>query len=39
MATDTKEVRARIEQFKAGGLTLCNMMISGFGPRGRRQGG
>ena len=24
------DVRARIEQFKAGGLTLCNMMISGF---------
>ncbi len=24
------EVRARIERFKAGGLTLCNMMISGF---------
>src|SRR5258706_15455038 len=24
------EVRARIERFKAGGLALCNMMISGF---------
>ncbi len=24
------EVRARIEKFKAGGLTLCNMMIVGF---------
>jgi mannonate dehydratase len=24
------DVRGRIEQFKAGGLTLCNMMISGF---------
>src|SRR5437667_7134743 len=24
------DVRARIEQFKAGGLTLYNMMISGF---------
>src|SRR5437870_7996415 len=24
------DVRARIDQFKAGGLTLCNMMISGF---------
>lgn len=24
------DVRARIEQFRAGGLTLCNMMISGF---------
>src|SRR5712692_6034279 len=24
------DVRARIEQYKAGGLTLCNMMISGF---------
>lgn len=27
---DEAEIRARIEQFKAGGLTLCNMMISGF---------
>jgi mannonate dehydratase len=24
------DVRSRIDQFKAGGLTLCNMMISGF---------
>src|SRR5262249_31812380 len=24
------DVRARIEQFRAGGLALCNMMISGF---------
>jgi mannonate dehydratase len=24
------DVRARIDQFKAAGLTLCNMMISGF---------
>jgi mannonate dehydratase len=24
------DVRARMEQFKVGGLTLCNMMISGF---------
>lgn len=24
------DIRARIERFKAGGLTLCNMMISGF---------
>ena len=24
------EVRARIERFKAGGITLCNMMISGI---------
>ena len=24
------EVRARIDRFKAGGLTLCNMMIGGF---------
>jgi len=24
------DLRARIEQFKLGGLTLCNMMISGF---------
>ena len=27
---DEAEVRARIERFKAGGLTLYNMMISGF---------
>ena len=25
-----KDVGTRIDQFKAGGLTLCNMMISGF---------
>jgi mannonate dehydratase len=24
------EIRARIDRFKSGGLTLCNMMISGF---------
>jgi mannonate dehydratase len=24
------DIRARIDQFKAGGLTLCNLMISGF---------
>jgi mannonate dehydratase len=24
------ELRARIDRFKAGGLTICNMMISGF---------
>lgn len=24
------ELRARMERFKAGGLTICNMMISGF---------
>ena len=24
------DVRARIDQYRAGGLTLCNMMISGF---------
>src|SRR5690349_7178774 len=24
------DVRARIDRFKAGGLTLCNMMIGGF---------
>ncbi len=24
------EIRARIDRFKTGGLTLCNMMISGF---------
>jgi mannonate dehydratase len=27
--TDT-DIRSRIERFKAGGLTLCNLMISGF---------
>ncbi|HEY2944931.1 MAG TPA: mannonate dehydratase [Vicinamibacteria bacterium] len=27
---DEADVRARIERFRAGGLTLCNMMISGF---------
>ena len=27
---DEAEVRARIDRFKSGGLTLCNMMISGF---------
>lgn len=27
---DEADVRARIDRFKAGGLTLCNMMISGF---------
>jgi mannonate dehydratase len=27
---DEAEIRSRIEQFKAGGLTLYNMMISGF---------
>ena len=27
---DEADIRARIERFKAGGLTLCNMMISGF---------
>jgi mannonate dehydratase len=27
---DESDIRARIERFKAGGLTLCNMMISGF---------
>ena len=27
---DEADVRARIERFKSGGLTLCNMMISGF---------
>ena len=25
-----EDVRSRIDRFKAGGLTLCNMMISGF---------
>ena len=24
------DIRGRIERFKAGGLTLCNLMISGF---------
>jgi mannonate dehydratase len=27
---DEADIRARIDRFKAGGLTLCNMMISGF---------
>lgn len=27
---DEADIRARMERFKAGGLTLCNMMISGF---------
>ena len=27
---DEAEIRARIDGYKAGGLTLCNMMISGF---------
>ena len=27
---DEADLRARIDRFKAGGLTLCNMMISGF---------
>jgi mannonate dehydratase len=27
---DEQDIRARIDRFKAGGLTLCNMMISGF---------
>jgi mannonate dehydratase len=27
---DEAEVRTRIDRFKVGGLTLCNMMISGF---------
>ncbi len=27
---DDAEIRARIDGYKAGGLTLCNMMISGF---------
>src|SRR5262245_15984539 len=27
---EASDVRARIDRFKAGGLTLCNMMISGF---------
>lgn len=27
---DEGDIRARIERFRAGGLTLCNMMISGF---------
>lgn len=25
-----EDIRARIERFKAGGITLCNLMISGF---------
>lgn len=27
---EESDIRARIEKFKAGGLTLCNMMIAGF---------
>jgi mannonate dehydratase len=27
---DEADIRSRIERFKSGGLTLCNMMISGF---------
>jgi mannonate dehydratase len=27
---DEAEIRSRIDRFKSGGLTLCNMMISGF---------
>jgi mannonate dehydratase len=27
---DEGELRARLDRFKAGGLTVCNMMISGF---------
>src|SRR5262245_19481838 len=27
---DEADLRARIEHFKAGGITICNMMISGF---------
>jgi mannonate dehydratase len=27
---DEAEIRARLDRFKAGGLTICNMMISGF---------
>lgn len=27
---DEADIRARIDRFKSGGLTLCNMMISGF---------
>ncbi len=27
---DEADIRARIDRFKGGGLTLCNMMISGF---------
>ncbi|MPY89047.1 MAG: TIM barrel protein [Luteitalea sp.] len=27
---EESEIRSRIDQFKAAGLTLCNMMISGF---------
>ena len=30
MPWDEADVRARIERFKAGGMTICNMMISGF---------
>ena len=28
---EESELRARMDQYKAGGLTVCNMMISGFG--------
>lgn len=27
---DEADIRSRIERFKAGGITLCNLMISGF---------
>jgi mannonate dehydratase len=27
---DEADIRSRIEKFKAGGITLCNLMISGF---------
>jgi mannonate dehydratase len=27
---DEADIRARLDRFKAGGLTVCNMMISGF---------
>src|SRR5262245_49900381 len=27
---EESDLRARIERFKAGGLTLCNLMIAGF---------
>jgi len=27
---DEQDIRARIDRFESGGLTLCNMMISGF---------
>src|SRR5919201_1742313 len=27
---DEADIRGRIERFKAGGLTVCNLMISGF---------